>query len=60
MKARRSNKGSERRRNLAEINLLTEPRARVAPTRRGCVVPFIGVGLLALAAIAAWAGPALL
>lgn len=60
MKARRANKGSERRRNLAEINLLAEPRTRVVPRRRGCVVPFIGIGLFALAALAAWAGPALL
>jgi hypothetical protein len=60
MKAKRPNKGSERRRNLAEVNLLTEHRARTAPSRRGCVVPFIGIGLLALAAVAAWAGPVVL
>jgi hypothetical protein len=57
MKARRSNKGSERRRNLAEVNLLTETRTGVVPSRRGCVVPFIGIAVLALALAAALGGP---
>jgi hypothetical protein len=59
MKARRSNPSSERRRNLAELNLLTEHRARAAPTRRGCVLPFIGIFVLALALalVAAVGGP---
>lgn len=57
MKARRANRGSERRRNLVEVNLLTEQRARTAPSRRGCVLPFIGIGVLALAVVAALGGP---
>ena len=57
MKARRSNKGSERRRNLAEVNLLAENRTRAVPSRRGCVLPFIGIGVLALALAAALGGP---
>ncbi|MFI5269225.1 MAG: hypothetical protein ACHQ7M_17765 [Chloroflexota bacterium] len=57
MKARRPNRGSERRRNLAEVNLLAENRSRVVPSRRGCVLPFIGIGILALALATALGGP---
>jgi hypothetical protein len=38
-------KGSERRRRLAEVNLLSEPRTKSAGTRRGCaLLPIIGLG----------------
>jgi hypothetical protein len=57
MKAKRANRASERRRNLVELNLLTEHRTRVVPSRRGCVLPFIGVAVLALALAAAVGGP---
>ena len=44
-------KGSERRRKLAELNLLSsESRAKAAPARRGCLLPVVGIGV-ALAAL---------
>lgn len=51
MKAKRPRQGrqSERRRDLAELNLLSEHKAKSAPTRsRGCGLPFIGSGLTLL------------
>lgn len=50
-KGSRANR-SERRRKLAEVNLLSEPRTRVVAPRRGCVLPFFGGGLALLAATA--------
>jgi hypothetical protein len=55
----RREKASERRRKLAEINLLTEPRAKLAPSRRGCALPFFGSIVALLAATAGLWGHAL-
>lgn len=49
----RQERPAERRRNLIELNLLSEKRARQTPTRRGCVLPFIGI-LLSLLATGIW------
>ena len=55
MKARRARteRGAERRRNLAETNLLSEQHTKQATARaRGCALPFLGalaVGVLPLA-----------
>jgi hypothetical protein len=49
----RQERAADRRRNLVELNLLSEKRARQIPTRRGCVLPFIGI-LLGLLATGAW------
>ncbi len=61
MKARGSRpaRDPERRRNLAELNLLSEPRAKAASSRRGCMLPLIGIGLTLLAAAAALGGSGL-
>lgn len=50
---------TERRRNLAELNLLSARRAKVASTRRGCMLPLIGIGLTLLAAAAVVGGSGL-
>jgi hypothetical protein len=47
---------TERRRNLAEVNLLVERGEKAPPSKRGCILPFIGVGLMLLAALAAAVG----
>lgn len=48
---------TERRRHLAEVNLLVERGEKASPSRRGCILPVIGVGLmLLLAALAAAVG----
>lgn len=55
MKAKRprGDRGADRRRKLAELNLLSEHKVKAAPSRsrRGCTLPFIGLGgtLLGLA-----------
>ena len=57
MKARRSrtDHGAERRRNLAETNLLSEPRSRQTATRaRGCALPFIGALVVTALPLAVW------
>jgi hypothetical protein len=58
MKIKRSGQAreTERRRNLAEVNLLSEGRDMAPASRRGCILPFIGVGVMLLAALAAAAG----
>ncbi|MGH7760793.1 MAG: hypothetical protein ACREOY_05180 [Candidatus Dormibacteraceae bacterium] len=59
MKARglRPDRRSDRRRKLAELNLLSEHKVKAAPSRsrRGCTLPFIGLGgtILGLAAVLA-------
>lgn len=61
MKTKRSRQvgDKERRRNLAELNLLSERRAKAASSRRGCMLPWIGIGLTLLAAAAALGGSGL-
>ncbi|MGA8921826.1 MAG: hypothetical protein WB682_01675 [Candidatus Dormiibacterota bacterium] len=61
MKIKRAGQSSEteRRRNLAEVNLLVERSEKAPPSRKGCILPFIGVGVTLLAALAAAAGLAL-
>ena len=57
MKARRmrTERGAERRRNLAEMNLLSEQRTRQTTTRaRGCALPFIGALAVAVVPLAIW------
>ena len=57
MKARRNrtDRGAERRRNLAEMNLLSEQRAKQTTARaRGCALPFIGALVVALLPLAMW------
>ena len=57
MKARRgrSESGTERRRNLAEMNLLSEQRTRQTTARpRGCALPFIGAFVVAALPLAMW------
>jgi hypothetical protein len=44
---------AERRRNQVELNLLSEQGGRQTPSRRGCVLPFIGI-LLSLLAAGVW------
>jgi hypothetical protein len=52
-KGSRQEKHSERRRKLAELNLLSDPKAKaVVPNRRGCVLPILGSGVTLLAAAA--------
>jgi hypothetical protein len=55
MMARRGEREKEdRRRRMAELNLLSEPRPRTSTGRRGCaLLPLMGLGatLLALAAV---------
>jgi hypothetical protein len=50
---------AERRRDLAEVNLLVERAENAPASRKGCVLPFIGAGAILLAALAAAAGLAL-
>jgi hypothetical protein len=40
----------ERRRDLLEQNLLAEHGPKVAQRRRGCALPFIGIGIVVLGA----------
>jgi hypothetical protein len=57
MKARRSRteRSAERRRSLAETNLLSEQRTRQTTTRgRGCALPFIGALVVAALPLAVW------
>jgi hypothetical protein len=57
MKARqnRTERGAERRRKLAETNLLSEQRTRQTTTRaRGCALPFIGALAVAALPLAMW------
>lgn len=57
MKARRmrSDKGAERRRNLAEMNLISEQRTKqTSPGARGCVLPFLGALVVAVLPLVAW------
>ena len=57
MKARRNRteRGAERRRNLAETNLLSEQRTRQTMTRaRGCALPIIGGLVVAAMPLALW------
>lgn len=57
MKARRvrTDRGAERRRKLAEMNLLSEPRSGQARARaRGCALPFLGALVVAALPLAAW------
>ncbi|HEV2475620.1 MAG TPA: hypothetical protein VGX22_03705 [Candidatus Dormibacteraeota bacterium] len=57
MKARRNrtDRGAERRRNLAEVNLLSEHRTRQTTARaRGCALPFIGALVVAALPLAMW------
>jgi hypothetical protein len=58
MKARhnRIERGAERRRKLAEMNLLSEQRTtRQTMTRaRGCALPFIGALVVAALPLAMW------
>lgn len=50
----RAEKGSERRRTLAEVNLISESKPKTAaPDRRGCALPFIGVLVAGLGAVVA-------
>jgi hypothetical protein len=57
MKARRirSDRGAERRRNLAETNLLSDQRSKLTTARaRGCALPFIGGLVVAALPLAMW------
>jgi hypothetical protein len=57
MKARRTRteRGAERRRNLAEMNLLSEQRTnQTTPRARGCALPFIGALVVAVVPLAIW------
>ncbi|HUE59415.1 MAG TPA: hypothetical protein VMO88_07510 [Acidimicrobiales bacterium] len=57
MKARRSRteRSAERRRKLAEMNLLSEQRTKQTTTRvRGCALPFIGALVVASLPLAMW------
>ena len=40
----------ERRRDLLEQNLLAEHGPKVAQPKRGCVLPFIGIGIAVVGA----------
>jgi hypothetical protein len=46
----------ERRRDLLEQNLMAEHGPKVAQPKRGCVLPFIGIGLAVLGACFALGG----
>jgi hypothetical protein len=61
MKIKRSSqpRETERRRDLAEVNLLVERAEKAPSSRKGCVLPFIGIGAVVLAVLAAAAGLAL-
>jgi hypothetical protein len=61
MKIKRSSqpRETERRRDLAEVNLLVERAEKAPPSRKGCVLPFIGIVAVVLALLAAAAGLAL-
>jgi hypothetical protein len=55
LKARhnRTERGAERRRKLAEVNLLSEQRTKQTTTRaRGCALPFVGALALAMLPLA--------
>jgi hypothetical protein len=57
MKSRRArpDRGAERRRNLAEMNLLSEQRAKQVSARaRGCALPFLGALVAAGLPLAIW------
>jgi hypothetical protein len=57
MKARqnRTERGAERRRKLAEMNLLSEQRTKQTTARaRGCSLPFIGALVVAVLPLAMW------
>jgi hypothetical protein len=57
MKARhnRTERGADRRRKLAEMNLLSEQRTKQTTTRaRGCALPFIGALVVAALPLAVW------
>ena len=57
MKARRmrTDRGAERRRNLAEMNLLSDQRPKQISARgRGCVLPFVGALLVAVLPLVIW------
>ena len=54
-KRNRTERGAERRRNLAETNLLSEQRTRQTTARaRGCALPFIGALVVAVLPLAMW------
>ena len=50
MKRRRQQKREERRKTQVEVNLLAEGDGGrlITKTRRGCTIPFLGVGLLVM------------
>jgi hypothetical protein len=51
----RAKPGAERRRKLAEINLLAEQDTKqTAASARGCALPFIGLVLTAALPLALW------
>jgi hypothetical protein len=51
----RTDRGEERRRNLAEMNLLSEQRIKQTTERaRGCALPFVGTLLVAAVPLAMW------
>jgi hypothetical protein len=57
MKARRNraDRAAERRRNLAEMNLLSEQRTKQTTARaRGCALPFIGALVVVVLPLAMW------
>lgn len=57
MKARRlrTEHAAERRRNLAEANLLSEHRTNQTASRaRGCALPFLGALVVAALPLALW------
>jgi hypothetical protein len=57
MKARhsRTEPGAERRRNLAEMNLLSEQRGKQTTARaRGCALPFLAALVVAALPLAMW------
>jgi hypothetical protein len=58
VKRRRSNRPrpDERRRDLVEQNLLADHAPKSVLPKRGCVLPFIGIGIALLAAGLALAG----
>ena len=46
----------ERRRDLLEQNLLAEHGPKVAKSKRGCALPFIGIGVAVVGACVALGG----
>jgi hypothetical protein len=47
---------AERRRDLLEQNLLAEHGPKAAQPKRGCAIPFIGIGIVVIGACLALGG----